>query len=160
MVFGIRFTEFKERLFQPLEGLVFARENQRTHDYVYVTRHPHIAEIVVSRALAEASDKLDMYLRMISNMNVDYAADHKAFRGLIRGRSLLDEFPDHQMSERVYLAAANQSPWRCPFGFIKWRYMRCIVPMRVSDRRLTISRRREPLPQMTELSRTPSPNYI
>ena len=50
-VYGVRFTEFKQRFFQPLESLVFSRYDQRTRDYVYETRHPHIAEIVVERAL-------------------------------------------------------------------------------------------------------------
>ena len=104
-VYGLRFTDFKESLFQPLEGLVFAQYSRSTNDYVYRTRHPHIAEIVVSRALQEASDKLDTYLQIISNMNVDYASDRSAFRRLVRGRSLTEEFRDHQISQRIYLAA-------------------------------------------------------
>ena len=104
-IYGIRLTDFKERFFYPLEGLVFTQEDFRSNDYVYRTRHQHIAEIVVSRALQQRNDKFRMYLEVISNMNVDYASDRKAFGLLIRGRSLLEEFPDHQMSQQVYLAA-------------------------------------------------------
>ena len=104
-VYGVRFTEFKSRFFAPLEGLVFTQEGRRLPDIVYVTRHPHIAEIVVSRALTRPDEKLDMYLKMVNSLNVDYDSDWRAFRRLVRGRSILAEFPDHQHAQRVYNAA-------------------------------------------------------
>ena len=107
-LYGVRFTDFKERFFQPLEGLVFSRYDRRTRDYVYRTRHPHIADIVVNRVLGSANDRLDIYMRMINAMNIDYDADRIAYRKLVRGRSLLESFPDHQMSEAVYSVARNK----------------------------------------------------
>ena len=107
-VYGVRFTDFEERYFQPLEGLVFSRFDRRTRDYVYLTRHPHIADIVVNRVLGNASDRLDMYIRMINAMNIDYDADRIAYRKLIRGRFVLETFPDHQMSEVVYSVAQEK----------------------------------------------------
>lgn len=104
-VYRVRFTEFQDKFFQPLEGLVFARYDPQTRDYVYVTRHPHIAEIVADRELAYPGDKLDMYLQFITNMNIDYDSDRRAFRRLVRGRSLLEEFPDHRMAHEVYKVA-------------------------------------------------------
>ena len=104
-VYGVRFTEFSRRFFQPLEGLVFTRHDRFSRDYVYVTRHPHIAGIVVARALTTPTDKLDIYLQMINSMNVDYDSDRRAFRRLVRGRSLLEDFPDHQMVEAIYMNA-------------------------------------------------------
>ena len=108
-VFGIRFTDFRERFFSPLQEVVFSRYDRRVRDTVYVTRHPHIAEIVVDRVLQDRDATLAIYLKLIEGMNVDYSSDHKAFRKLIRGRSLLAEFPDHEMSQKVYLAAAMKS---------------------------------------------------
>ena len=104
-VYGVRFTEFSRRFFKPPEGLVFTRYDRFSRDYVYVTRHPHIAGIVVARALARSTDKLDVYLQMINSMNIDYESDRRAFRKLVRGRSLLEEFPDHQMAETIYTHA-------------------------------------------------------
>ena len=101
-IFDIRFTEFQKRFFRPLQSLVFTDYDPRTRDYVYITRHPHIAEIVVDRALTNTRDKLDMHLRMLGSMNIDYNADRTAFRKLVRGRTLLDQFPDHQMVNAVY----------------------------------------------------------
>ena len=48
-LYNIRFTEFRERFFEPLESLIFARYDSHIRDFVYNTRHPHIAEIVVER---------------------------------------------------------------------------------------------------------------
>ena len=108
-LYGIRFTDFSERFFRPLEALVSVRYDRRTQDYVYVTRHPHIAEIVVERILGKAEERLDMTLQMINTMNIDYDADRRAFRRLVRGRPILDQFPDHNMAEAVYSAACNQA---------------------------------------------------
>ena len=104
-IYGIRFTEFQKRFFQPLESLIFTRYDNRTRDFVYVTRHSHIAEIVVDKALSDARANLDMHLQMIGSMNIDYDADRTAFRRLVRGRSLQDQFPDHQMVNAIYNAA-------------------------------------------------------
>ena len=101
-VYGVRFTEFNKRFFQPLEGLVFTKYDRISRDYVYITRHPHIAGMVVTRALAKSSDKLDLYLKMLNSMNIDYDSDRRAFRKLLAGRSLLEEFPDHPMVEAIY----------------------------------------------------------
>lgn len=103
--YNVNFTMYSERFFRPLEGLVFARYDSKLRDYTYVTRHSHIAEIVVSRALPRAADKVDMYLAMLDTLNIDYDSDRKAFRNLVRGRSILEELPDHNMAQRVYLAA-------------------------------------------------------
>ena len=108
-LYGIRFTDFSERFFRPLEALVSAHYDRRTRDYVYVTRHPHIAEIIVERVLVNPQQRLDLNLQMINTMNIDYDADRRAFRRLVRGRSMLDQFSDHDMAEAVYSAARNQA---------------------------------------------------
>ena len=105
-VYGVSFTEFKERFFKPLEGLVFPRFNERIRDYVYTTRHPHIAHIVVERILNALTDKRDMYLEFIDKMNIDYASDRRAFRTLLRGRSLREDIPDYETVKTIYTSAS------------------------------------------------------
>ena len=108
-LYNVRFEHFSEQFFQPLETVVSARYDWRTRDYVYLTRHPHIAEIVVQRFLADPQQRLEMTLQMVNTLNIDYDADRKAFRRLMRGRSLLDQFPDHSMVEAVYGAAFGKT---------------------------------------------------
>ena len=107
-VYGIRFTEFRQHFFRPLESLIFARYDRRTGDYTYKTRHPHIAQIVVDRALGNVSDNLSLHRQMLMAMNIDYDADRNAFKRLVRGREILNAFPDHQMASSVYTTARQR----------------------------------------------------
>ena len=104
-VYGVNFNEFNDRFFKPLEGLVFPRFHDRIRDYVYTTRHPHIAHIVVDQVLTTLTDKRDMYIDFIDKMNIDYASDRRAFRRLLRGRSLGEDISDHETVKTIYTAA-------------------------------------------------------
>ena len=50
-VHGISFSAFKEKLFEPLEYIVFAKKHDPISDYLYQTRHPHIADMVFEEVL-------------------------------------------------------------------------------------------------------------
>ena len=108
-LYDVRFTDFSDQFFLPLETVVTARYDRRTRDFVYLTRHPHIAEIVVQRVLADPQHRFDTTIHMINTLNIDYDSDRKAFRRLMRGRSLLDQFPDHKMVEAIYGAAIEKT---------------------------------------------------
>ncbi len=113
-VLGIRFTDFQERFFKPLEEIIHTSFDKVIRDHVYEARHPHIAQIVFERVLPSPRDKQDMYLRLFTALNVDYDADRTAFRKIIRGRSLLDTFPDHQLVEAIWRSArtvAGEDPY-------------------------------------------------
>ena len=45
---------------------------------------------------------------MLMAMNIDYDADKNAFKRLVRGRTILDAFPDHQMASSVYTTARQR----------------------------------------------------
>ena len=107
-LYSIRFTEFERHFFKPLESLIYTSFDRRSRDYIYRTRHPHIAQIVVDRALAKVSDNLDMHRQMLMAMNVDYDADRIAFKKLVRGRAILNSFPDHQMASSIYTTARQR----------------------------------------------------
>lgn len=104
-IHGIAFHDFKARFFLPLEHVVFAETDPATRDYSYRARHPQIAEVVFLRILSNAEERFDMYIRCIKALNVSYTADRKAFWQMVRGRTLLDLFPDHQMVVALYKAA-------------------------------------------------------
>jgi len=101
-VYGVRFTEFQETFFKPLEDIVLTRYDSRTRDHVYRARHPHIAEMVFERVMRFPVDRLDMYIRMLKTLNIDYHADRVAYRRLIRGRALLETFSDHSPIQAIY----------------------------------------------------------
>jgi hypothetical protein len=106
-IHGIGFDEFKARLFAPLEHIVQTEEDPVIRDHLYRARHPHIAEIVFQRVLNTQEARLSAYLGFLANMNIDYAVDLKAFRQLLRARSLMDQFTDAAIIERIYEAAVD-----------------------------------------------------
>ena len=109
-VHGISFTDFKEELFDPLEFVVFARFNGKIQDYVYQTRHPHIAEMVFQSALTSEPDRFDEYIRIIKYLDADYAADKDAFIGLTNAKSLIDLFTNIDYSRGIYDTALSEYP--------------------------------------------------
>jgi tetratricopeptide (TPR) repeat protein len=104
-IHGIRFEEFREKFFSPLEHVVFAELDQTTRDYTYRSRHPHIADIVFQQVLANDEERFDLYIRCLKTLNIAYSADRKAFWQMVRGRTLLELFPDHQKVTLLYAAA-------------------------------------------------------
>ena len=74
-VHGITFASFKEKLFSPLEFVVFTTKDTRINDYLYHTRHPHIAELVFEQILASPQDRFDEYVRVIQCLDLDYNSD-------------------------------------------------------------------------------------
>jgi hypothetical protein len=104
-VFDISFSEFKESFFKPLAWVVFANKDPRLNDIVYTTRHPHIAEIIFERILSNPERRLDLCIRLLKALNIDYSSDRTAYRRMIRGKKLLEIFPDHTMINAIYEAA-------------------------------------------------------
>ena len=104
-IHGIRFVDFQERLFKPLEHVVSASLDNVIRDYMYSARHPFIAEIVFDRVLKSPEEKYDHYIRCLNALNVDYLCDRKAYRQMIRGRTLLQMFTNVELVENIYKSA-------------------------------------------------------
>jgi tetratricopeptide (TPR) repeat protein len=109
-VHQIPFIEFKERLFKPLEFIVFASENKVIGDYEYRTRHPHIAEMVFETVLVDPQDRYDEYLRILSGLDIDYNADRDALKGMTNAKALRNLFPNPAMVRSIYQIANERSP--------------------------------------------------
>ena len=107
-VHGIPFSEFRERLFSPLEHVVFTRFDDNIRDYVYLSRHPHIAEIVFERVLATPQERYDEYIRLLACMDIDFNSDREAFKGLTSARQLMHLFPDPIMIRNIYRKARDR----------------------------------------------------
>lgn len=101
-VHDISFHEFKEKLFKPLEGIVFDRKNKQINDFVYITRNRLIAEIIFERVLTTSQDRFDEYIRVLNNLNIDYDSDRVAFLAITNARKLLKVFPDAKMIRLIF----------------------------------------------------------
>lgn len=104
-IHGIRFEDFKERLFAPLEHIVRTANDPVLRDHTYVARHPHIADIVFERVLRTQEARYDEFVRILNHINIDYASDRRAFRAMMRGRTILELFPSHELASNVFALA-------------------------------------------------------
>lgn len=109
-VHGIGFEEFKQRLFKPLELVVFNDYDSRINDYVYTSRHPQIAEMIFELILKGKQDKYDEYVRIISNLNTDYDSDRTGYIAMTNATSLLSLFDDPVQIRNLFKIAEEKNP--------------------------------------------------
>lgn len=108
-VHDINFSEFQEKLFKPLEYIVFDKRNYVINDFVYLTRNRMIAEIIFEKVLSNPQDRFDEYVRILNNLNIDYESDQMAFMTIVNAKKLLQSFPDPQMIRKIYSIAESIS---------------------------------------------------
>lgn len=108
-VHNISFSEFKEKLFKPLEFIVFDSRDYRINDFVYRTRHKQIAEIIFSEVLSDKQDRYDEYYRILSCLDVDYENDRTAFLSMTKARNLMENFSDPAMIRELYILASESN---------------------------------------------------
>ena len=107
-IHGIRYEDFKAKLFKPLEHIVHTVYDPVQRDYLYRARHSYIAEIVFERSLPRSEDRYDSYVRCLQYLNDAYEIDRKAIRQLLRARSLLDVIGTHELISRIYAIALGR----------------------------------------------------
>lgn len=108
-IHGVTFEEFMEKFFMPLERIVESVYNPIIGDYLYRTRHAHIAEIIFEDILRDPEGKYHEYLKCLRQLNLSYETDRLAFTHMIRGKALLDIFPDHSMVKEIYKFAEENA---------------------------------------------------
>jgi tetratricopeptide (TPR) repeat protein len=106
-IHGINFDDFQARLFTPLEHVVQTEHNPVIQDHLYRARHPHIADIVFQRVLKSPEERYATYLRFLQNMNIDYSVDLKAFRQILRAKSLAEQIGKEALVDQVFDAAVD-----------------------------------------------------
>lgn len=109
-VHGISFSRFKEEFFKPLEFIVFDKRDYKINDYVYLTRHPHIAQMVFETVLTDEQSRFDEFIRILSYLDVDFDSDRSAFIYLTSAKRLLDLFPNRSFIHNLYKKASEISP--------------------------------------------------
>jgi SIR2-like domain len=113
---GITFVHFQQEFFSPLEHVVRTYFDHASRDNMYRSRHPFIAEMVFKQALIDPSERASQIIRLIRNMDVDYASDESAFRQLIRGTVLADLFVTKALAFQIFDAALESG---APVSFIE-----------------------------------------
>jgi tetratricopeptide (TPR) repeat protein/cold shock CspA family protein len=109
-IYGVPFSDFKERLFGPLEHVVQVTTQARGQDHHYAARHAGIASIVFDRVLQNQGDRFNQYLSILGALNISYSSDREAFRALLKGRAIVDLFGDHKAALEIFAVAERIAP--------------------------------------------------
>jgi len=108
-VHNISFETFQRKFLKPLEHVVIASEDDALGDMTYRARHHEIAQIVINRILVRTVDRYDEYVRVVSHLNRTFSSDNKAFRAMIRAKTLHDWFPRYEDVKAILQAAENSN---------------------------------------------------
>lgn len=106
-IHGIRFEEFKEKLFLPLENVVHAQFNPIIRDYMYSARHPHISQLLFDNILHDQDLRFDAYIRCLQELNTAYQADAFAFHQMVRANVLVEMFVNPDLILNIFKVAGN-----------------------------------------------------
>lgn len=104
-VSGVNIEQFQERFFAPLEEVVNVYHSSRFADFVYTSRHPEIARLVIQRILTSPNHRAARLARIIQHMNLSYQSDQTAFEQLVKGRALAKYFAAREDAELIMRAA-------------------------------------------------------
>lgn len=107
-IHDVTFDRFRQDFYEPLEKIVLTQEsNGSDTDLFYSARHPEIAEIVFNRALNDASLRYNEYIQIINKLNIIFSSDRESFRQLIKAKSLIELFNDHDDISSIYRHAMD-----------------------------------------------------
>lgn len=101
-VSGVGFGDFSEKLMAPLEHVISVYFDHRIGDYIYKSRHHHIAEIVFQKSMAHAAHRAAQIRRIVGQLNLGFSSDEYAMTRLVKGRSLAEEFIDKALVSEIY----------------------------------------------------------
>lgn len=102
---GVTFEEFSTRLLKPLEQVIHVKFDHRIGDWLYRSRHQHIAELVFDLALKSNAERAEQIIRILRYLNGAFENDRYALQRLVRGRVLAEQFTDRAYVQRIFDAA-------------------------------------------------------
>lgn len=111
---GVSYEDFEDKLLAPCERVIVVERNEALDEFLYRTRHPHIAEIVCRYAMDKAEKIASTYLGMLDKMDLGYSSDLYSFRQLIRADNIIDAMPTIAHRRRFYdraLKLSNEDPY-------------------------------------------------
>lgn len=104
---GVTFEDFSKRLLKPLEQVIHVNFDYRLGDWLYRSRHQHIAELVFDRTLKSGAEKAEQIVKILRFLNGGFENDRFALQRLVKGRALAEQFTDKAHVQRVFEAAVE-----------------------------------------------------
>ncbi|MGA9365318.1 MAG: SIR2 family protein [Bacteroidota bacterium] len=106
-VHNVPFERFRSEFLGPLEQVVIVSENKYIRDFQYRARHPHIADIVFHRVLANQDERFEVLYRAFDGLDLGYSSDSKVFWEIVKAKNLMDMFSNHDLIRRLFDLAGS-----------------------------------------------------
>lgn len=109
---GVRFTDFQDELFKPLEDVVLTA--RVGGDFQYKARHTRVAELVFLGACQSDIERADQLVRIVGGLDIGYSIDRKTLEEIARHGSLEKTLSTADAGRAVYracLEVAPDAPW-------------------------------------------------
>lgn len=105
----VNFSYFQQNLFKPLESVVYNKRDYRINDYVFISRHPYIAEMVFEQVLVDEEDRFNKYIEILTHLDTDYESDRLVFNDITNARRLMEIFKDNNNIRTLFKIARNNA---------------------------------------------------
>jgi tetratricopeptide (TPR) repeat protein len=112
-IHDISFDQFRERMFRPLEQVIRLRKDVKSGDFVYESRHSHIAHELYQALLTSQDERFDNLARIVSKLNPSFSYDLEVLGRLVRAETIRSALSDPQKGAQIY-EIALQSAGRRP----------------------------------------------
>ncbi|MHB0877769.1 MAG: SIR2 family NAD-dependent protein deacylase [Anaerolineae bacterium] len=99
---GVSFADFQDKLLSPCERVVDVTLDEAVGDYYYRARHQYIAEMVCHHALRDPALLAEVYLSVLSALDLGYSSDLQSFRRLARADAVIDAMPGPEHRRLFY----------------------------------------------------------
>lgn len=107
---GIRFEDFENEFFRPLQNIVKITHHKYTGDKGYITRHSHVARIVFGVACKTDEEISSQIVRIITGLDSGFTSDARVIEEICKGRIIASQFSDISHAREVFDIACEVSP--------------------------------------------------
>lgn len=107
---GIRFADFEEKFFAPLQGIINVVSDPYTGDKGYETRHARVSAILFGAACPNDQEKAQQLSRILTGMDAGFSSDKRVIESICKGRILANEFSSVEPAREIFDTAIKALP--------------------------------------------------
>lgn len=107
---NIKFSDYKDQFFKPLESIVHVNRDPYTGDMMYKARHSRIANLVFRGVCKDDTRKAKQLIRILRELDIGYSSDSTVFSRLIKGHSLVRNMQHSKAVRSIYEQATKVAP--------------------------------------------------
>ncbi|MDP2738226.1 MAG: SIR2 family protein [Pseudorhodobacter sp.] len=107
---GIRFIDFEEKFFAPLQDIISVVSDPYTGDKGYEARHTRVSRILFGVACPDDQDKARQLSRILTGLDAGFSSDKRVIESICKGRVLAQEFSSVEAARQIFDTAIEALP--------------------------------------------------